>query len=351
MHFKSSKVALALAEIKQRNMNRFRCVLTGAPFATIDDSEIEHALDADELDNPQITHARLIDQWEWRLLTYSTHRAPVFRNVKPTALIPMLQAGPTGHARIATYMLLRLLFPQHESIRITAESEKARAAFAREAYDNLVERDAETLLQMSQKLVAIDAYCAMPLWHELWAFKSIHSTYPTHYAHAEVKNAFQEPETVLENAKGIDRLITFMFELMLYVTERDGVAGKGGSRLAKAILLHQEQRAPKLTIPHFQKTISEADVLRIKQREALNKDNRLRVAYSAIHGKGHLPQTRDSALDVAATARSLLAEMKAKKENKKDKPRVAKEAKPVDPKKKALSDAFASSIANIDWKL
>jgi hypothetical protein len=72
---------------------------------------------------------------------------------------------------------------------------------------------------------------------------------------------------------------------MLYVTERDGVAGRSGNKLAQQIMLIQAAVLPKIVIPHFQKQLSEADRLRLENKRKIDSRTELRVAHSAIHGK------------------------------------------------------------------
>lgn len=305
----------ALAEVKNRGLNRFRCSLTGAPYATIDNEEIVLYLQLEHGMNRSHSPERLADAWEMHVLTLSSQPLPSLRSVNTAALASHILKGHQGHARIAVYMLSRLLFPNTFGKPLDSNQLIERAAFAREMHDWIVTCETGPLALLSQKLVAIDAYCAMPLWYELWAFDAAESRYSIHNAKAPVRKAFDEPESLIGNLPAIEAVITFMFELMLYVTQRDGVAGKSGSRMAQRALAIQTERMRVAGIPlHQKREISQADRERIAYQKAVAREAPIRVAHSAIHGKLYAPG--ENVGSIQAKARETARLIREAKESK-----------------------------------
>ena len=332
------KINLALADIKTNGLNSYRCYLTGAPYAYIIDSEIEFALESELREDSKMSVARLVDNWELKAVALSTQMLPSLRGASSYALIPHLRDGINGNARIATYMLTRLFFPHIGTKGLESESRRLRAAFSRACHDWLVGKELTAVAEMTQRLTAIDAYCAMPLWHTLWAFESIHSEFGVENAPKQVRKAFSEPESIVDDLKTINAVIEFMFRLMLKITERDGAAGKGGSRLAQRILVLEAEVQKVQPIPlHQKREISEADKHRMEQQRKIASSSTLRVAHSAIHGPKHRPGggLMDSAALMAAMAR------------KTAKSQANHEAKPETKKKSTVNPQLMAAFAAV----
>jgi hypothetical protein len=280
-----SLITDALIEIQNRGLDKIRCCLTGAPYATIDPAEIMLALQAEIEADSKISQDRLTDDWELKALTFNSQALPSLRGVKEKALMPMMTSGLTGQVKALTYMLTRLLFPHIGAEPLPSETAKERMLFAIHMYDTALNWEPMKTSAYVQQLVIIDSYCAMPYWHTLWAFESAFSKLGLAKSPKQVQETFADPLRVTEDATRIDAVIKYLYEVMLYVTERDGVAGRSGNKLAQQIMLIQAAVLPKIVIPHFQKQLSEADRLRLENKRKIDSRTELRVAHSAIHGK------------------------------------------------------------------
>jgi hypothetical protein len=323
------KIETALMQIKQSKLNQFRCYLTGAPYATIDDDEIRIALRSIINGDDKIELGRIIDEWELRSLTFSTQLLPSLRGMNQHALKAYLMAGHAGSSRIVTYMMTRLLYPSLEQDKFTNEQRRSRARFSRELYDLCVGQTDDIIAALVQELAAIDSYCAMPLWHTLWAFHSSLSKYGIHEAPANVQRAFNDPESLLVDFESIRSVIIWLFKLMLHITERDGVAGKSGSKMAQEILMLDAEKRNVTHIPEHQKKGLDIARQRIRDERDVNSRKELRIAHSATHGKGSLPNLgndKGGDLDFAARLVKLqLAKQREKTEKVKEpKPRAEK---------------------------
>lgn len=347
--FTNPKVFEAIKSIKEQGLNSFRCYLTGAPYATISDDEITIALEAEVLADSTVSAERLVDMWEMRVISISQQRLPSLRGITEYALIPHLRRGKDGQARISTYMLTRLFFPKLGADMLSSEQAMTRARFSRTLHDWLLEGDSEFIGNLCQKLAAIDSYCAMPLWHTLWAFDSAYSKLGIDKAPMNTQLAFSDPETIFDSAdyKTIIEVIDYLFRVMLFVTERNGVAGKSGSKLAQRILLIQGEALHVAGIPlHQKRAVSEADRLRIEQKKAINSRNELRIAHSAIHGPKRLP----GGAPIDPLARAAAAMMDSLK---KDKVKAAKAKPKKEPtaSESAMKNIFANAAAAFVFKV
>jgi len=306
--------------------------LTGAPYATIDSSEIAIALQAEIENAPSVSEDRLIDAWELKALTFNSQILPSLRGVKERSLVTILNSGAAGQVKLVTYLLTRLFYPHIGTGHMLTEVQRERMLFAIHMHDAAVEWAPAKTAEYVQKLAVIDSYLAMPYWHTLWAFESAFSKVGLERAPKKVQSTFADPLTIT--------VITYLYELMVYVTERDGVVGKSGSKFAQAIMAMTAEHLPKVVIPHFQKTLSEADRIRLENRKRMDSRTELRIAHSAIHGKKTPLNYHDSgAWQMAQELRKNL-KAKAKTESK---PKPATEPKKRESKTK-IDPRFAAAF-------
>ncbi len=336
-----SIVTSARNKIEAAGLNRFRCCLTGAPYATIDSSEIEIALKAELESNPAISEDRLVDAWELKALTFNSQVLPSLRGIKERALVPLLSAGASGQVKLVTYMLTRLFFPRIGTDKLDTESARERMLFAINLYDSAVDWAPMKTAEYVQKLAVIDSYLSMPYWSTLWAFESTFSKVGLERSPKKVQETFADPSLVAEDMTRLDAVIIYLYELMIYVTERDGVVGKSGSKFAQAIMAMTAEHLPKVVIPHFQKTLSEADRIRLENRRKLDSRTELRVAHSAIHGKKTPLNYHENA--AWQMAQELRKNMKAKAAASESKAKPATETKKRESKTK-IDPRFAAAF-------
>lgn len=323
----------ALAQITDSGLNVIRCSLTGAPYATIRDEEIILALEGDIESDDAVTLDRLVDNWQLRLLAMSSTPSPMLRGVREGALIPLLKRGHAGNVRVLTYLLTRLFYPHIGTNPMPSIVAQERMGFAAEAFDLYSKVEESKVANLSQQLIAIDSYCAMPYWHKLWIFESKLSAYGIDRVGGVVRKSFRDPSIVLADSNALPAVVKFLFDMMLYASDNDSTMGRGGNKLSQQ-LLTIDGRGPIDGIPQHQKTLSQADIDRMARAKAINAKQELRIAWSATHGKGHLStETMAERLAKKATT-SVTAKPAAKK---------AKPAKPM--------SALDSQVANVFSKL
>jgi len=295
----TSKVNQAIAIISERGLDKFRCNLTGAPYATIESDEIVIALEGDLASDPTLTVDRLIDNWELRSLTFNSQSLPSLRSAGTHALLPLMHRGKDGQTRVLTYQLTRLMFPMTD--KRDSEWMRERMLFAIAMYDAAIQWDYRTTAGYVQSLVAIDSYCSMPLWHKLWAFDSKLSNVGRHKAPRLVQNLFNDPMGLTLDHVRVQKLIAFMFVLMIYVNGTDGVAGHSGNRASQNVLFLTAPDVHSGVIPDFQVDLSQADVDRAAKARAINANEGVKIAWSAIHGRGTLAGANKPSKPKAAT--------------------------------------------------
>lgn len=327
---------LALEQIKASGLNQFRCNLTGAPYATLDDYEIMIALRAMwELDST-VTVERLVDQWQLRAITFNSQSLPSLRGASQKGLLSNIATGPTGQVKVLTYLMTRLFYPHLGAEPMPSETQRDRMLFAVDLFDSALNWEPMKVSELVQNLTVVDAYLAMPHWHSIWLFESTFSKVGLKAAPAAIKECFADPSVMIGEPKRVESAIKFMFELMLHCAERDGANGKSGNRLAQEIMFIQAQAMPKVVIPHFQKQLSEADLQRLEKKRMLDNNKPLRIAHSAIHGKNYKAGFTGTA-EIAARMAEMKKNTAAKKAATESKPKKSN----VDPK---LAAAFAKLI-------
>jgi hypothetical protein len=272
--------------ISERGLDKIRCCLTGAPYATLSPDEIIIALEGDIAATPSITIDRLIDNWELRALTFNTQVLPSLRGVKEKALVPFMRRGHEGQVRVLTYMLTRLLYPSTDQ-SFDSERMRERMLFSTMLYDTAEKWPTPLIMEYVQNLVAIDSFCAMPYWHKLYGFESKLSPMGLWAATQGVQRTFADPMSIASDMLRVKYVIGFMFNLMIYVGEKDGVLGHSGNRLAQNILYLTAPEIHDRPIPSHQKILSQADIDRQARVRALNANPETRIAWSATFGKGN----------------------------------------------------------------
>jgi hypothetical protein len=296
-----SIIETAIVTVKNQGLNKIRCYLTGAPYATLDDNEIRYDLQSMLDSEPTMSLDSLVDHWELKALTFNSQLLPILRGVNTKSLLSFMQTGHAGQVKALTYLLTRLLYPSF-SDSINTEKMRERMLFATHLYDAAIEWEEMRTMSHVQQLVMIDSYVSMPYWHGIWAFESSLSKMGLDKAPKAVRETFADPLRVTEDVKRIDSLIKYMYELMLHCAETDGAIGRPGNRLSQQIMLVQAAHLPKQVIPHFQKTLSEADKIRMENRRRMESKNQLKFAHSAIHGKGVGVNYHDDPVTMATMA-------------------------------------------------
>lgn len=275
----------ALARITELGLDKIRCSMTGAPYATIDSEEILITLEGDIESNEDISLDRLIDSWELRSLAMNSAPMPGLRNAHSGALVPLMMRGQDGQVRVMVYLLSRLVYP---TLGGKFDSEKLidRMTFAVQLHDSAQKWEYFQVAEYVQHLVAIDSFCSMPYWYKLWAFDSPLSEAGRRRASNNIKRIFNDPMVLIEEPTRIADLTGFMFKLMIQVASTDGVAGYSGNRVSQSILYLTAPDAETIQMSPFQKELSQADVDRHAKQRAINANPETKIAWSAIHGAG-----------------------------------------------------------------
>lgn len=277
------------AKVIELGLDRMRCCLTGAPYATMDSDEVLMAIEGDALSNPGISDDRLLDMYELRALTFNLKPMPSLRGVQAKGLVPLMSRGQNGQVRLMTYLLTRLFYPQLGDVdALDTSLAKDRMMFSTGMYESAMKWPYSTVAGYVQSLVAIDSFCAMPAWRKLYAFESSLSNVGLKHAPMLVQRAFAEPTVMIEDQPRVKKVIDFLFVIMLIVAEKNGVAGRSGNRLSQNVLFLTAPEAESQKIPLHQKELSQADIDRAAKFRAINARQETRIAHSAIHGPGNV---------------------------------------------------------------
>lgn len=281
------------AKVTELGLDRMRCCLTGAPYATLDSDEVLMAIEGDVLSNPGVSDDRILDMAELRALTFNMQPMPSLRGVQAKALVPLMSRGQAGQVRLMTYLLTRLFYPQTTAVdRLDTTLAKDRMLFSTGMFESAMKWPSPIVATYVQHLVAIDSFCAMPYWHKTFAFESSLSKVGLKHAPMLVQRAFHEPTIMIEDMPRVQKVIAFLFIIMLQVAERNTIAGRSGNRLSQNVLFLTAPEARTQSIPHFQKELSQADIDREAKFRAINSTQETRIAWSATHGAGTLPNQK-----------------------------------------------------------
>jgi len=284
--FTPTTVIEALEVVKTRKLDQIRCCVTGAPYATIESDEILMALESEYLANRKASVDRLVDSWELRALTFNSQMLPSLRGVKETALIPHIARGHAGQVRVLTYMMTRLMYPNVGG-HFDSEAQRGRMLFASDFHDAALTWDESKVIATVQYLVAIDSFCNLTYWRKMWAFESRMSSVSIYKAPGKVQNAFNDPSVLTDDIDGVQKVITYLFKVMLFAAAKDSNAGLGGNKQAQAVFTATMPEVETPGVPLYQKKdISQADIDRFAKIRAINSSTELKVAWSATHGKG-----------------------------------------------------------------
>lgn len=336
-----SKINEALIQITNQGLDKIRCHLTGAPYATIESDEIRLALEAEIENDDTVTTDRLVDQWELKALTFNSQALPILRGVNVKSLLPLMRTGHNGQTKMFVYFMTRLLYPHVGSEPLPSEVQRDRMLFAIHMYDTASKWNEGAIAGYVQHLAAIDSFCSMPYWHNLWAFESQLSAFSIHKADKKVRSTFADPLSVQDDPTRVDAVIKYLFELMLHLAETQGMAGSSGNRFAQALIFLSGVAMPHQTIPHFQKVVKEDHVWKAAWERKVNGDKELRIAHSVTMGKNYKPNefvpTLGNADKMAADLLSSFKKAKESKAKKKADSKPAETKKPAD----AMSRAFA----------
>ena len=302
----NAQITQALAEIKQQGLNRIRCVLTGAPYATLEDAEIILALEGDVEANPNVSVDRLVDNWHLRALTLNSHVMPSLRAASAKGLIPLVRKGADGHARILVYLLTRLLVPLNAAERgFDSEKLELRMRFSAKMYDTAIQWPVADLTELAQELIVIDSYCSMPYWHKLHVFGRL-SKLGIWAQNQALQRLFSDPLEIAESAMRVKMLVKYMYKCLIHVVETDGSAGYGGNRLSQQVLYVTASEIHIQGLPkHQEKPATQAQLDYQAKMRAVNSTPQARIAWSATFGHGtKMGEIKPSRQKAAPTAKT-----------------------------------------------
>lgn len=301
----NTPIKSAMQLIKDEGLDRIRCSLTGAPYATLDEDEIRLALNAEALQRKDnATADSLVDAWHLKALALNSNPCPALRNAGRFSLSTILQSGRKGRTRVIIYCLSRLFFPpQHQVKGIYTTSSRAieRMLFASRLFDSMAQTESDDLLSTTeadarldawvQKLSACDSYCALTRWQEmtLWTAKraneGIHAK-----KNQDVARWIVAPDLFDATPEQMERLIEFLFTLMIDSAQKETALPADGNKLTNEVFIAQSEALPVTRkIVQREKSFSEqlAEYQAQQQWErTLNESAQLKVAWSATHGKG-----------------------------------------------------------------
>lgn len=340
-------VVAAMAEIKASNLNRMRCILTGAPYATIDDSELELTLTAYAGSDFAMTCDQLMDKWDLNLLAMCSKVGPALMNRKEITLSEIARTDSVGgYARLLTFYLTRFFYSfDHFKLGMTTTRSIERLHFAIDWHDFLVTLDLETLRRAAFRLASDDGWLQLGFWKDLGLF---HIRARTNGIVSEefttLRQATLRPDAMPVTLESFHGLMDDLTTLMI----RSEVLGLGPHHIAPpnreshmvaslvADLLGIENRAVEITSPQIEiDPIAESEAMAWAEYKERITGRTIRVSVSATHGPGFKPGDRG--------VYRKKAEPKAPKTPKEPKEKAIKVrvAKPKTEKARKLNDLIA----------
>jgi len=290
--FQDNGVEVALAQIIDSKSDRIRCVLSGAPYATIDSDEIRNALQSYRRGNMTATTENLLDSWDLQLLTFCSGVAPSLRNRNHYSLAMIADSGPNGAARVLTYYMARLMYPvPHNATLLSSTKATERMHFARELFDSLAQVGSDGLAESVQGLAACDAWLALGRWNRLGLFQTQATKNGLYAKHnGKIRGWFIDPESMPRTIESVKAIIRAM-QIMLVVATQDGHPIPGeGSRESLNLLtdLPSALPVPQQPVKRKENDSYAAQMAEIAFIKEMNNRPEVRIAWSATHGKGHV---------------------------------------------------------------
>lgn len=343
---KQDLVNNVLTQIQEEKLNRMRCVLTGAPYATIDSNEVWHYLNSTLAANPKMSHDQLLDSWDLVMLSMCSRVGPALMNRKRFALVMLLNdvREERGLARLITFYLTRFFYSfDHHNKGFNSQHAIDRMHFAIEWFDYLSGQSLNDLTRLAYRICADDAWLPLDRWRHMGLFSNRSRTHgimaPEHLTlRAWTLNPSAMPVTIAAANEALDSLISILVQQEL----QGGVADLAPANVESIEVLKEVAAALSLSpvmieVERMRESSDAATAAQAEQsylvRERLTRKP-VTVIHSALHGKGKLPGERGTY-----------------RKPKVEKPKVEKESKPVAMRAKgrqsAASKALASSLDDV----
>jgi len=354
-------VTHALELIKAEGLDSMRCVLTGAPYATISHAEIKMTLDSIAGIDSDYDADMLLDKWNLNLFTLCSKPGPLFINRQELALSELAHGNtPESHARLLTYYLSKLFYATGLQKR-TFNSDRMidRMHFTRQWHDFLVGNTVDSLRKLTFRLAACDGWLSFTQWKELNFFKAFNNKAllnSTQYAY--FRSALALPMDMEVSLASLAQLIDSLESIVATSEVNGGVAhiasaNKESIKVAHvlnemfglaAIETHVEQDA----------LAAETDRLFYDIANHFTHKPEYHRAWSATHGKGYAmgeagPKTR-AAKEAIEARKAAEAEAKAKRQAEREADKATRIRKTPMPKSEKARRLLAMALA-IDFNM
>lgn len=350
--FAFDSVNKALAQIKEQNLNRMRCILTGAPYATVDDSEVRLALMGYVGERLEVPVDELLDKWDLNLLAMCSKVGPAFMNRKTVTLKEMIREGSVaGYARLLTFYLTRFFYSfDHFGQGMSSQRSIERLHFAIDWHDFFMGLDVQELRVAAFRLASDDGWLNLGLWKQLGLFHVRARTNGIITPEfSTLRQATFHPDGLPVTLESFHGLMDDLTTLMI----RSEALGLGPAHIAPpnqesisiaqmvADLLGIENKAVEITapaIPLNPETAAEAEMWAEYTERVTGR--KVKLTYSAIHGPGFAPGEK-------GRYRAKAAKPATESKPKAEKPIKAKIAKPRTEKQRKLNDLIGKINFNL----
>lgn len=290
-------VQAALRMIQESGLDKMRCVLTGAPYGTIDSEEIAATLIAASNGNYLIDPEILMDSWDLTLLTQCSRISPALTNRKVLTL-QQIMAGQNGKARLLTFYMTRFFYSHDHKARGNSSTILVeRMHFAREMYDTLIEEFSESDLDEVAKLLLQIAHC--DAWLNLQEWKHLRLMNPRTKENgiateelADFRAWTLAPMTMPVTVEALTHVAESLTRLMLATVLADGNPADIANTNLESINVAQElARVFGTGTRYIEHVKTEAEIVNEEQLEIAEFFNRVtnktvKIAWSATHGRG-----------------------------------------------------------------
>ena len=295
MSGKDSLVESTLAEIEAGNQNRMRCILSGAPYATVDSEEIRIFLKAARAANPALDAEQLMDAWDLSLLSMCSRPAPTLQNRKQFSLREVA-SGKSGYAKVISFYLTRFFYSfNHFGRGMSTTRSISRMHFAADWFDMLDSLGEKTLRNLTFRLATDDSWLQLDLWKELGLMNNRSRTNGIMAPqHAKLRAWTLVPDSMPVSVSALHDLLDSLVEILVATEITGGVAAIASANQESINLAEEVARALGIEPKPVTAVVVKEDPFGVAYAEHLQYIDTLtgrpiKQAWSVVHGKGTLP--------------------------------------------------------------
>lgn len=305
---KEERVNSILTTIKEENSNRMRCILTGAPYATLDDNEICKFILTQINSNTAMSDDNVIDAWSLTALSMASRVGPALQNQKEFTLHSLLDGTAYGYARLITFYMTRFFFDVAESDKkLISTRSVSRMHFASHWFDYLIGLEINSLEKITLRIAADDNWLPLHYWKSTPLFDK-NATVNGLYAkkHESLLGWVRDPEAMPVAIKAVHKWLDSMIDILVASEIQGGVAHIASAskqsmlvvnEVANALSMDKRPVTTRFPVDTYNQQVTEY----LEYVDTVTNRPIAKISWSRTHGKGYLPGEAGPKAKVKAT--------------------------------------------------